>query len=421
MNLDGGGLSSNHPGMRGIFLVIEATKQLRGECGARQVQGAELACVHGTGGTLGVAHSGATLILGSRIDERHDPSVAVRLVGVARLVGGRRARRDRAAALHDVRRRPAQAAGATAPSASPDTIEHFVASGRGTVHTFTVTHQNMAPPFNEHLPVRAGLRRARRGAAGADQHRRRRPRRGDHRACRSSPTSPPPPETTARPSPCPGSGRHGRSHDPGPAHPLGALRRRPGQGGQLLPVDQEEGAAARRHRAHRAPPVRRRERLPRPGGRVRPADPQGQRGGDRLRPRARVRRQRRHGARVRLRPHRQPAAARCWSRPSACGGYAVPCHPGGATSGCSRTTPRRARSRASRWSRSTTAGSIPGEDERSREEAERYGYRGIGGSDSHIVSRIGLCATEFVDDIATIDDLVGALRAGRCEARTWRT
>ena len=30
--------------------------------------------------------------------------------------------------------------------------------------------------------------------------------------------------------------------------------------------------------------------------------------------------------------------------------------------------------------------------------ADRYGYRGIGGSDSHIVSRIGLCATEFTDD-----------------------
>jgi acetyl-CoA C-acetyltransferase len=65
VNPDGGGLSNNHPGMRGIFLVIEATRQLRGECGARQVTGAELACVHGTGGTLGVAHSGATLILGA--------------------------------------------------------------------------------------------------------------------------------------------------------------------------------------------------------------------------------------------------------------------------------------------------------------------------------------------------------------------
>lgn len=64
VNPDGGGLSSNHPGMRGIFLVIEAVKQLRAECGARQVANARLACVHGTGGTLGVAHSGATLILG---------------------------------------------------------------------------------------------------------------------------------------------------------------------------------------------------------------------------------------------------------------------------------------------------------------------------------------------------------------------
>ncbi len=63
VNLDGGGLSSNHPGMRGIFLVIEAVKQLRGECGERQVAGAETAAVHGTGGLLSTLHSGATLIL----------------------------------------------------------------------------------------------------------------------------------------------------------------------------------------------------------------------------------------------------------------------------------------------------------------------------------------------------------------------
>ena len=63
VNPDGGGLSSNHPGMRGIFLVIEATRQLRGECGDRQVSDARLALAHGTGGILGVSHSGATLIL----------------------------------------------------------------------------------------------------------------------------------------------------------------------------------------------------------------------------------------------------------------------------------------------------------------------------------------------------------------------
>ncbi len=64
INTDGGGLSSNHPGMRGIFLVIEATRQLRGECGAAQVKDARLVLVHGTGGMLGQRHSGVTMILG---------------------------------------------------------------------------------------------------------------------------------------------------------------------------------------------------------------------------------------------------------------------------------------------------------------------------------------------------------------------
>jgi acetyl-CoA C-acetyltransferase len=64
LNPDGGGLSSNHPGMRGIFLVIEAVRQLRGEGEERQVNDAELALVHGTGGLLGNRHSGATLIVG---------------------------------------------------------------------------------------------------------------------------------------------------------------------------------------------------------------------------------------------------------------------------------------------------------------------------------------------------------------------
>jgi acetyl-CoA C-acetyltransferase len=64
VNPDGGGLSSNHPGMRGIFLVIEAVRQLRGECGPRQVPDARLALAHGTGGMLGQRHSGVTLVLG---------------------------------------------------------------------------------------------------------------------------------------------------------------------------------------------------------------------------------------------------------------------------------------------------------------------------------------------------------------------
>ena len=51
INTDGGGLSSNHPGMRGIFLLIEATRQLRGQS-TSQVKGAKLAVAHGNGGHL---------------------------------------------------------------------------------------------------------------------------------------------------------------------------------------------------------------------------------------------------------------------------------------------------------------------------------------------------------------------------------
>jgi len=61
-NTDGGGLSSCHPGMRGMFLLVEAVKQLRSECGPRQVDGAELACVNGTGGWF---CSASTVILGA--------------------------------------------------------------------------------------------------------------------------------------------------------------------------------------------------------------------------------------------------------------------------------------------------------------------------------------------------------------------
>ncbi|GAA4714916.1 acetyl-CoA acetyltransferase [Brevibacillus fulvus] len=61
MNTNGGGLSYTHPGMYGIFLLIEAARQLRGECGARQVPDAKLALVNGTGGVLS---STSTVILG---------------------------------------------------------------------------------------------------------------------------------------------------------------------------------------------------------------------------------------------------------------------------------------------------------------------------------------------------------------------
>jgi acetyl-CoA acetyltransferase len=61
VDTNGGGLSYCHPGMYGLFILIEAVRQLRGECGQRQVKDAETAIVHGNGGVLS---SQITCILG---------------------------------------------------------------------------------------------------------------------------------------------------------------------------------------------------------------------------------------------------------------------------------------------------------------------------------------------------------------------
>ena len=61
VNTSGGGLRYCHPGMFGIFILVEAVRQLRGECGERQVEGARHALVHGFGGVFA---GNATVILG---------------------------------------------------------------------------------------------------------------------------------------------------------------------------------------------------------------------------------------------------------------------------------------------------------------------------------------------------------------------
>ena len=60
VNTNGGGLSCCHPGMYGLFALVEAVRQLRGSA-ANPISGAELALAHGSGGTLS---SQATVILG---------------------------------------------------------------------------------------------------------------------------------------------------------------------------------------------------------------------------------------------------------------------------------------------------------------------------------------------------------------------
>src|SRR5919107_1155158 len=62
VNTNGGGLSYNHPGMYGLLLLVEAARQIRGECGERQVAEANVALVHGNGG--GISSQGSA-VLGS--------------------------------------------------------------------------------------------------------------------------------------------------------------------------------------------------------------------------------------------------------------------------------------------------------------------------------------------------------------------
>ncbi|MGE0223156.1 MAG: acetyl-CoA acetyltransferase [Acetobacteraceae bacterium] len=63
VNTNGGGLSYCHPGMYGLFILIEAVRQIWGECGERQVADTHTAIVHGNGGVLSAQ---ATVILGDQ-------------------------------------------------------------------------------------------------------------------------------------------------------------------------------------------------------------------------------------------------------------------------------------------------------------------------------------------------------------------
>ena len=62
MNTNGGGLSYTHPGQYGMFLLVEAVRQLRGDCGDRQLDSPQIAVAHGSGGVLSTM---GTIVLGT--------------------------------------------------------------------------------------------------------------------------------------------------------------------------------------------------------------------------------------------------------------------------------------------------------------------------------------------------------------------
>jgi predicted metal-dependent phosphoesterase TrpH len=95
-----------------------------------------------------------------------------------------------------------------------------------------------------------------------------------------------------------------------------------------------------------------------------------------------------------------------------CGAFAAPCHPGRKNVGLFAHYLTKGAVDGVHTVEVFNGGSIPGEDELSVTKAAEFGYRGFGGSDSHIVSRIGYCATEFDDDVTDINGLLAALRGG---------
>jgi predicted metal-dependent phosphoesterase TrpH len=94
------------------------------------------------------------------------------------------------------------------------------------------------------------------------------------------------------------------------------------------------------------------------------------------------------------------------------GGIAMPCHPGRPTIGLIEHYQTRPPLEGVTGVEALNGGSKKGENERVADLIAQYGYHAFGGSDSHLVSFVGLCATEFDRDIQTMEDLVETLRTG---------
>jgi predicted metal-dependent phosphoesterase TrpH len=102
------------------------------------------------------------------------------------------------------------------------------------------------------------------------------------------------------------------------------------------------------------------------------------------------------------------------------GAVAAPCHPGRPRVGMFAHTDELGIPKGVRIVEIYNGGSRDNEDQISIDNAEKLGYLGIGGSDSHIVSHVGRCGTKFPTDISTMDDLVEALKGEDFEAITFK-
>lgn len=94
------------------------------------------------------------------------------------------------------------------------------------------------------------------------------------------------------------------------------------------------------------------------------------------------------------------------------GGIVLPCHPGRPTIGLCEHYERKPPLEGVVAVEALNGGSRRGENEKVQRLIERYGYRAFGGSDSHLVSFIGVCATAFDRQIRSAADLVQALYEG---------
>ncbi|MEW6267918.1 MAG: PHP domain-containing protein [Thermodesulfobacteriota bacterium] len=102
------------------------------------------------------------------------------------------------------------------------------------------------------------------------------------------------------------------------------------------------------------------------------------------------------------------------------GGIAAPCHPGRVNVGLCAHYETKPPLEGVIAVEALNGGSKAAENDRVKDLMAQHGYHGFGGSDSHLVSFIGICATEFDEHIADEEDLVEALKRGSYRAVDFR-